>query len=168
MKKAISWILLCAMFISIFLLYACDSSDDKKQSEDVKVTKENFYDYFSVTVEFQNVQWSTKYNSYFNQDYYGATADMHIKITNKKNIEGVTVKLDIDLVNNGNGLGYWIDAKRDGIETISKTIEISPHGVTDISIPRATTDDNLSYRVAPPSEKDIKIIIVEVTTDNHT
>ena len=164
MKKIFCWILVGAMVIFTISIVGCNSSDNKDVQDEVIITKDNFEEYFSVSVEFQNVQWSTKHNNYFNQDYYGATADMHIKIVNKKSIEGVTVKLDVNLINNGQGLGYWIDAKRGEKETISKIIEISPQGVTDISIPRSTSDDNLSYRVSPPTEKDIEIVIVDVIT----
>ena len=171
MKKFFCWILLFALLISAFSLYGCGSSDGQTKSnsqtkqKNIKITKENFEEYFFVSVEFQNVQWCTTHSYNTNTNYYAATADLHIKIINKKNIEGVTVKLDINLTNNGQGMQYWINAKRTHSETISKTIVIAPQGVTDISIPRSTLDDKLTSRVSPPSEQDIAIVIVDVITE---
>ena len=152
MKKILCIILLCTLLLCTLSMIGCNPSDNKK----ILITKDNFEEYFSVSVEFQNVYWSIREYTYI-LDEYSATADMHIKIVNKKSIEGVTVKLDINLINNGYPSEYWIQGE---METISQTIDISPQGVTDISIPRSTK--GLHYRVSPPTEENIEIVIVDV------
>jgi len=161
MKKSAHFLtnrLLCLGIVIVMTLLtsACTSNSSS-------INLDNFYDFFTVDAEFENVQWDSHYNSITGTMYDG-TADLHIKVTNKKNVSGVTATINIILTNDGDSKD-WVDANYLETETITKTITIASSGITDISIPRSTgygVFSSCTSKKNPPSGSSIKIEVISV------
>ena len=96
MKRIVSLLL---SVIWIFTVVSCGqpSNNEVASAELISAAdiKNDVNKYFDISVEFQNIQWESRYNSFFKMTFYSGTSDMHIKVINKKHIDGVSLKIKI-------------------------------------------------------------------------
>ena len=165
MKRIVSLLL---SVIWIFTVVSCGqpSNNEVASAELISAAdiKNDVNKYFDISVEFQNIQWESRYNSFFKMTFYSGTSDMHIKVINKKHIDGVSLKIKILIKNTGDN-SSWVDAYFLEQEEIEKTIYISSYGTTDVVIPR-TTDNPETWKDRVPNEEEITIQVLEVFVDN--
>lgn len=156
-KKFISVSLILIILLN---MVACENSATVETPLSEEDIMQDVDSYFDISVEFQNIRWESTVA--LKTKYYTGYADMHIKIINKKHLEGVSLAVKAFLKNTGDNK-TWVDAYYLNEEIIEKTIYVSDYGITDVVIPRVSESHWEKCRT--PNDAEIRVEVKDISID---